>query len=116
MKKDFDNILNEVQKLHKELEELKKLVLNQNARIEDLKKQLEAVTTVKIEEDGNQSVESYGNLILDEIVSIKKKLDSISKDHIANACKLEDGAELDKSFSLSDLKDELIKLADMMAD
>ncbi len=122
MKKDFDNILIAIDKLHGEIGGLKNLVAKQNDEIEGLKKQLDAVSTVKIEEDGKQSVESYGNLILDEIVSIKKKLEGFSAEGLRGVVndvaalknKLEEKAEGD--FSLTELKDELIKLADMMTE
>ena len=122
MKKDFDNILIAIDKLHSEIGGLKNLVAKQNDEIEGLKKQLDAVSTVKIEEDGKQSVESYGNLILDEIVSIKKKLEGFSAEGLRGVVndvaalknKLEEKAEGD--FSLTELKDELIKLADMMTE
>lgn len=116
MKKDFDNICNQLQKLYNEIIELKKLVNKQNDEIEGLKKQLDAVSTVKIEEDGKQSVESFGNLILDEIVSIKKKLESIGVSKLADSKDNNNANENSEgNFSLSELKDELIKLADMMA-
>ncbi len=119
MKKDFDNILNKLQELHKEIDTLKKLTAKQNEEIEGLKKQLDSVTTVKIEEDGKQTVESYGNLILDEIISIKKKLEEAKVtrrvcDVTAFKNQLEGVAEGD--YSMSELKEELLKLAEMMTE
>lgn len=107
--------------LHKEIAELKSLTLKQNEEIDALKKQLASATTVKIEEDGKQTTESFGNLILDEIVTIKKNLEGFSAESLRNVIndvaalknKLEEQVE-DSEFSLTDIKSELLKLADMM--
>ncbi len=119
MKKDFDNILNKLQELHKEIDTLKKLAAKQNEEIEGLKKQLDSVTTVKIEEDGKQTVESYGNLILDEIISIKKKLEEAEITRGAcgvAAFKNQLEGESEGDYSMSELKEELLKLAEMMTE
>ena len=102
-----------------EVAELKLLVKNQGEEIESLKMQLEAVTVVKIEEDGKQTTDSYGNLILDEIISLKDKLKSLALQSDKSEKSFEDSQDepLDSSreFSLSELKDELIRIAQMMS-
>lgn len=126
MKKEFDKIIEQLKKLSDETSQLKALVAKQNEEIEGLKKQLNAVSMVTIEEDGKQSTESYANLILDEIVSIKNKLEGFSTEGLRGVVndvaslknKLEekfDGALENHEFSLTDLKSELLKLADMMS-
>ena len=121
MKRELDKLLAEMKDLHKEIAELKSLTLKQNEEIDALKKQLASATTVKIEEDGKQTTESFGNLILDEIVTIKKNLEGFSAESLRNVIndvaalknKLEEQVE-DGEFSLTDIKSELLKLADMM--
>ena len=121
MKRELDKLLAEMKDLHKEIAELKSLTLKQNEEIDALKKQLASATTVKIEEDGKQTTESFGNLILDEIVTIKKNLEGFSAESLRNVIndvaalknKLEEQVE-DSEFSLTDIKSELLKLADMM--
>lgn len=119
MKKDLE-ILDELRQLRSELSEVKKIALSQSERIEELKKQLFTATTVKIEEDGKQKSESYLNLILDEILLLKKKLEGFSAEGMRNVVndlaalknKVEDGEV--GEISLSELKEELVKLADML--
>lgn len=121
MKKDYEKLISELSGVRTELSDLKKIIAAQNKQIEDLKRQLVAATTVKIEEDGKQSEEKFGNLILDEIISVKKKLEGFSAEGIRNVVndvatlknRLEDKA--DSEFSLQELKAELLKLADMMS-
>ncbi|MCH5163837.1 MAG: hypothetical protein J1F36_02345 [Clostridiales bacterium] len=121
MKRELDKIIAELKDLHKEIAELKTITLKQNEEIEALKKQLASATTVKIEEDGKQTTESFGNLILDEIITIKKNLEGFSAEGLRNVVndvaalknKLEEQVE-DSEFSLTDIKSELLKLADMM--
>lgn len=121
VKRELDKIIAELKDLHKEIAELKTITLKQNEEIEALKKQLASATTVKIEEDGKQTTESFGNLILDEIITIKKNLEGFSAEGLRNVVndvaalknKLEEQVE-DSEFSLTDIKSELLKLADMM--
>lgn len=126
MRKDFVLISDQLKELNEEISKLKALVAAQSKEIGELKKQVSATTMVNIEENGKVSAESYGNLILDEIISIKKKLEgftaeglrAIVNDVAALKNKLEDKAEggsVAPDFSLSELKAELLKLADMMS-
>lgn len=123
MKKDFDKIFAKLNEMQSELNELKKLSVAQAEEIAGLRKQLSAVTTVKIEEDGKQSVESFGNLILDEILSLQKKLEGFSAEGLRGVVndvaalknKLEGEISSNAEFSLSEIKDELLKLADMLS-
>ena len=120
MKKDTETIINELNRMRNELTEVKKIVSMQSEQIETLKKQLFNVTTVNIEEDGKQKVESYGNLILDEVLALKKKLEGFSAEGMRSVVnelasfknRAENGEE--GEISLSELKGELLKLADMM--
>lgn len=120
MKRDTEILIAELRQMRSELDEVKKIALVQSEQIEELKKQLHNATTVKIEEDGKQKVESYTNLILDEILLLKKKLEGFSAEGMRNIVndlaalknKVEDGEV--GEISLSELKEELVKLADMM--
>ena len=104
MRKDFDKLSEQIDELSSEVKELKTLVAA-------LTKQISAVCTVKIEEDGKQSTESYGNLILDEIITLKNKLEGMA----ATGTLSSGGDTSDGEISLSDLKSELLKLADMLS-
>lgn len=124
MKKDLETVLNQIGALTEEVAGLKKAVAAQDADIQSLIKMLDSVATVKIEENGKQSNESYGNLILDEIISLKKKLEGFSAEGLRGVVNdvaalknsLADGGDVNGTeISLAELKEELLKLADMMS-
>ncbi len=99
------------EKLTTEIAELKNVVITQTEQIAQLKKQIDAVSLVKIEENGENKTENFGNLILDEIVALKEKLSTLINDRLSEANTLCGGSN---EFSLAELKQELVKLADMM--
>ncbi|MBR2967663.1 MAG: hypothetical protein IKC35_02655 [Clostridia bacterium] len=107
MSKKIENLLCQ---LCAEIVELKKVVEAQSEEIAALKGQLNCASMVKIEENGIVRDETFGNLILDEIVSIKTKLEIITRKEFSDNIN-EQG---DNEFSLNELKKELIRLADMM--
>lgn len=122
MKKDLLKISEMLKSQSEEISRINELLKNQNEQIAELKKQIEAVGTVKIEENGKQVVESFGNILYDEILALKKKLEGFSAEGLRNMInevallknKIED--EVDSpDFSLAELKDDLLKLADMMS-
>lgn len=120
MSKSSRQILDKLSQLERKTEEMEKAVKLQSDEIKSLKKQIAFSTTVSIEDGGKESTESYGNLILDEIVSLKKKLEGFSAESLralvndvaAMKNNAVDGAS---DFSLSELKDELFKLADLLS-
>ena len=107
MSKKIENLLST---LRAEVAELKEIVAQQGEQISSLKSQLDSVSMVKIEEDGVKRCESFGNLILDEMVSIKNKLEIIT----SIECNAKINEQVSNEFSLNELKKELIRLADMM--
>ena len=127
MKKDVQIILDEIKAMREEITQLKKSVneifsVQIVRELEELKNQIYSVSVAKITEDGKESTDSFGNLILDELISLAQKIDGLNVGQVSGVLdgidtarkEIANGNVAEVGKSLTDLMDDLKKLVDIV--
>ncbi|MBE5731040.1 MAG: hypothetical protein E7350_03735 [Clostridiales bacterium] len=100
--------------INEEIKQIKSLVTAQGEEIDRLKKLTEENLITMSGEGEAAKRSSYGSIIVDEIDSLSKKLEEVSR--LLHKKNCEDESAAQNEFSLLELKSDLVKLAQLLED